>query len=342
MTYDLEELRQEAESLKNTIREGRRSACDTTLFQQTANVKQINHLAIRNRRTLRGHQAKIYSLCWGMNSRNLLSASQDGRLILWDVYTGFKINAVRMPSNWVMTCGYSPSGQLAASGGVDNICYIYALHPREGPPPKTIKSLKGHSGFISGCTFIDDNRILTSSGDKICALWDIDYEKQIMSFTGHEHDILSLNVAPDNKTFVTGSCDNSAKYWDLRNGSCIQTFVGHEADINSVHFFPNGLAFATGSDDATCRLFDIRSDQEIIVYSHDHILCSVTSVDFSKSGRLLFAGYDDCNCHVWDVLKAERVRALSIHENRISCLGTNPDGMALATGSWDSCIQMWN
>lgn len=71
-------------------------------------------------------------------------------------------------------------------------------------------------------------------------------------------------------------------------------------------FFPNGNAFATGSDDATCRLFDLRADQELMMYSHDNIICGITSVAFSKSGRLLLAGYDDFNCNVWDTLKGER------------------------------------
>ena len=73
-----------------------------------------------------------------------------------------------------------------------------------------------------------------------------------------------------------------------------------------VQFFPNGNAFTTGSDDATCRLFDLRADQELMMYSHDNIICGITSVAFSKSGRLLLAGYDDFNCNVWDTLKAER------------------------------------
>lgn len=73
-----------------------------------------------------------------------------------------------------------------------------------------------------------------------------------------------------------------------------------------LQFFPNGNAFATGSDDATCRLFDLRADQELMIYSHDNIICGITSVAFSKSGRLLLAGYDDFNCNVWDTLKADR------------------------------------
>ncbi|RCN41559.1 WD domain, G-beta repeat protein [Ancylostoma caninum] len=42
---------------------------------------------MRTRRTLRGHLAKIYAMHWASDSRNLVSASQDGKLIVWDSYT---------------------------------------------------------------------------------------------------------------------------------------------------------------------------------------------------------------------------------------------------------------
>lgn len=84
-----------------------------------------------------------------------------------------------------------------------------------------------------------------------------------------------------------------------------------------LQFFPNGNAFATGSDDATCRLFDLRADQELMVYSHDNIICGITSVAFSKSGRLLLAGYDDFNCNVWDTLKADRAGEICAHKRML-------------------------
>lgn len=97
------------------------------------------------------------------------------------------------------------------------------------------------------------------------------------------------------------------------------------------------------------------------MYSHDNIICGITSVAFSKSGRLLLAGYDDFNCNVWDTLRLERagkfyllsigsisklifisIGVLAGHDNRVSCLGVTEDGMAVATGSWDSFLRIWN
>ena len=204
-----------------------------------------------------------------------------------------------------MTCAYAPSGNFVACGGLDNICSIYSLRTREGNV-RVSRELPGHTGYLSCCRFIDDTRILTSSGDMTCALWDIETGTQVTQFQGHTGDVMSLSLAPDMQAFVSGACDASAKLWDIREGQCRQTFTGHESDINAITYFPNGNAFATGSDDATCRLFDIRADQEIGMYHNESIICGITSVAFSRSGRLMFGGYDDFNCNVWDVLKQER------------------------------------
>lgn len=336
-----DDLKREAEKLKQEIRDKRETMRDTSLLEIAMSVDPIGRVQMRTRRTLRGHLAKIYAMHWGKDSRHIVSASQDGKLILWDSYTTNKVHAIPLRSSWVMTCAYAPSGNFVACGGLDNICSIYNLKTREGTV-RVSRELNGHTGYLSCCRFLDDTRIVTSSGDMTCALWDIETGMQSSAFTGHTGDVMSLSLTEDNNTFISGACDATAKLWDLRDGMCRQTFGGHESDINAVSMFPNNLAFGTGSDDATCRLFDIRSDQELMVYSNDNIACGITSVAFSKSGRLFFAGYDDFNCNIWDSMKGDRAGVLAGHDNRVSCLGITEDGMAIATGSWDSFLKVWN
>ncbi|XP_022433150.1 guanine nucleotide-binding protein G(I)/G(S)/G(T) subunit beta-3 isoform X2 [Neophocaena asiaeorientalis asiaeorientalis] len=297
---EMEQLRQEAEQLKKQIADARKACADITLAELVSGLEVVGRVQMRTRRTLRGHLAKIYAMHWATDSKLLVSASQDGKLIVWDTYTTNKVHAIPLRSSWVMTCAYAPSGNFVACGGLDNMCSIYSLKSREGNV-KVSRELSAHTGYLSCCRFLDDNNIVTSSGDTTCA-----------------------------------------KLWDVREGTCRQTFTGHESDINAICFFPNGEAICTGSDDASCRLFDLRADQELTTYSHESIVCGITSVAFSLSGRLLFAGYDDFNCNVWDSMKCERVGILSGHDNRVSCLGVTADGMAVATGSWDSFLKIWN
>ncbi|ELW52789.1 Guanine nucleotide-binding protein G(I)/G(S)/G(T) subunit beta-2 [Tupaia chinensis] len=66
-------------------------------------------------------------------ARLLVSASQDGKLIIWDSYTTNKVHAIPLRSSWVMTCAYAPSGNFVACGGLDNICSIGLRTPPLGP-----------------------------------------------------------------------------------------------------------------------------------------------------------------------------------------------------------------
>ncbi|KAI8984302.1 G-protein beta subunit [Mycotypha africana] len=353
--------RRDADLLKERIKQRKEALADTSLRKMAKDIPSLPRTTMKVRRTLKGHLAKVYAMHWAKDSQNLVSASQDGKLIVWNAYSTNKLHAIHLRSSWVMTTAYSPSGQFVACGGLDNTCSVYNLQSHHSKQQqqyphsnhsliadhKPARELAGHLGYISCCRFLndDDRHILTSSGDMTCALWDIDAGVRLHEFSEHMGDIMSLSIHPnDSNIFVTVACDSTAKLWDIRKKKSVQTFAGHEGDINSVQFFPNGHAFGTGSDDSTCRLYDIRADCELNVYAdsvNNNNIYGVTSIDFSRSGRLLFAGYDDYSCQVWDTLKGDHLGFLAGHENRISSLGVSRDGLALCTGSWDTLLKVW-
>mmetsp|Transcript_10992 Transcript_10992/g.27774 ORF Transcript_10992/g.27774 Transcript_10992/m.27774 type:complete len:347 (+) Transcript_10992:109-1149(+) len=335
-------LKKEAEELKEKIKQQRDSKNDKTMKDSSSSVASCSKVQVKVRRTLKGHLAKIYAMQWAQDKTHLVSASQDGKLLVWDGMTTNKVHAIPLRSSWVMTCAYSPSGGFVACGGLDNICSVYNLRSRE-PQIRVCRELNAHTGYLSCCRFLTDRQIVTSSGDMSCILWDIEAGHKVTDFNDHNGDVMSVSVPKDSDAniFVSGACDATSKLWDIREGKCVQTFRGHDSDINAVQFFPNSKAFGTGSDDATCRLWDIRAARELVNYGSEQLMCGITSVDFSLSGRLFVAGYDDFKVNVWDTLKGEVNLGFSAHDNRVSCLGISSDGTALCTGSWDSLLKIW-
>lgn len=324
---------------------------------------------MKPRRNLKGHLAKIYAMHWSTDRRHLVSASQDGKLIIWDAYTTNKVHAIPLRSSWVMTCAYAPSGNFVACGGLDNICSIYNLSTRDGPT-RVARELSGHSGYLSCCRFVNDRKIITSSGDMTCMMWDIDTGSKVTEFADHLGDVMSISINPTNaNVFVSGACDAFAKLWDVRTGKAVQTFAGHESDINAIQFFPDGNAFGTGSDDASCRLFDIRADRELMSYQVSTTTNDLSAANSSRTSKFSvgllqspFLFLEDCylqvmttlnarcvlfvysktrlTIQVWDTLRGDKVGSLSGHENRVSCLGVSNDGISLCTGSWDALVSL--
>jgi guanine nucleotide-binding protein G(I)/G(S)/G(T) subunit beta-1 len=316
-------------------------------IQKIASSKNVPALGSlpKVRRILKGHFGKVYAMHWSADSTHLVSASQDGKLIVWNAMQNVKTQAIPLRSSWVMTCAFEPSkGNLVACGGLDNLCSVYQVNQQQ-QVNRAYRELAAHDGYLSCCRFVNESSILTSSGDSTCIFWDLEMGQTKLTFTDHEGDVMSISMLPsvDANMFVSGSCDTLAKVWDIRTGKSTMTLRGHESDINSVSLFPDGKALGTGSDDSSCRFFDMRCCGEISEFRNDMVLCGITSVSFSASGRLLFAGYDDFNCLGWDTLGAtdKSIFQLQAHENRVSCVGVSPSGDSLCTGSWDTMLKIW-
>merc|ERR1719282_1479310 len=149
------------------------------------------------------------------------------------------------------------------------MCSIYQLSS-DTAMIRAQRELTAHDGYLSYCRFIDAERIITSSGDSTCILWNLKKNAQERTFQDHAGDAMSVSPSPsDPNMFVSGSCDASCKVWDIRVARAVMNFEGHESDINCVEFLPNGMAFGTGSDDSSCRLYDMRCYQEVNSFSND-------------------------------------------------------------------------
>lgn len=377
------EARQQSKQLYSQINKVKSKVQDADLVEMSKKIPPLkrNSINLKPMLALRGHNNKIADVRWSRDSRNVLSASQDGFMLIWDSCSGLKLNAIPLDSQWVLSCDISPSGGLVASAGLNNSCTIYRVSKENRVQQNVVSIFKGHTGYVSDLAFTDNSHVVTASGDMTCAFWDIPRAKRIREFAEHLGDVLTLSLSPPDaengmNVFASGGSDGYVYLWDVRTGGVAQTFFVSDSDINALQFCRDGNALVSGSDDGAIRLFDLRSDCNIATYSladalhqtqqstqfyhrseeKSHSTQSrvssllsanyldnqgVVSLDFSGSGRLLYSCYTDFGCVVWDVLKSEIVGKLEGHTSRVSRVKSSPDGLAVCTGSWDSTMKIW-
>jgi len=112
--------RKEVESLKSEIQDIKASK-ETGLMEDSPKRNEVPPLGplLKDKRTLKGHFGKVYAMHWSGDSINLgfgskliksvyfshtpsiVSASQDGKLIVWNGYTTNKAQAIPLRSSWV-------------------------------------------------------------------------------------------------------------------------------------------------------------------------------------------------------------------------------------------------
>jgi guanine nucleotide-binding protein G(I)/G(S)/G(T) subunit beta-1 len=346
MSDESKQLLGDIENLKKQIAEIRNGNEESLRIMSESKKIKTKSLDLKTRRVLKGHFGKVYALNWSTSHpEHLVSASQDGKLLVWNAVSLNKCIAIPLASSWVMTCSYSPSGNFVASGGLDNMCSMFKINlksdigvMKDGP---TIQ-LAQHQGYVSSIKFLSDQSVLTSSGDTTIKLWDVERKSVVHNYTKHGGDVMGMAIFEEKGIFASCSIDGSCRVWDVRDSrECVTSFYGHESDVNSVDFFKDGNAIATAADDATIRLFDLRSLRCLNVYGGEKILAGITSCKFSKTGRFLFGGYDDFNLRAWDTMTAKEAQSPMSHEDRVSCLDVSAGGNGIATGCWNSFIRIW-
>ncbi|RWS06482.1 Guanine nucleotide-binding protein subunit beta-2-like protein, partial [Dinothrombium tinctorium] len=287
-SVEIVELEDELNEIIEKIKKNQEEKADKSLKDACSDMSDAPKVQLKCKRVLRGHLNKVNAVHFSGDSRHLVSGALDSKLIIWDSWSGNKVQIIPLMSSWTMTCAYSPSGNFVACGGMDNMCTIFDINNKDASNnPKIKRELAGYEGFLSSCRFIDDSKVLTGSADMKIILWDLEKNAKISEFHGHSGDVMSLSLSPDLNTFVSGSVDKTAKLWDIRDVCCKQTFWGHESDVNSVCFHNSGHAFASCSDDKSARLFDIRSDQQLASYESPSANGGFTSCALSLSGRYI-------------------------------------------------------
>lgn len=310
--------------------------------------------------TLRGHQTKIALSKWSRDSSRIVSASQDGYMIIWDAVTGYKKHAIALDNQYVLACLFGPLGSVVAAAGLDNVCTLYKVQssPQALFQQSTVAVLRGHRAYISECEFLDDNIVLTSSGDMSLRRWDAERGVCVNEYFSHMGDVLAMD-AGSTWSFLSGGSDGFAKVWDARVANPAQTHQVSRRDVSCVKFFPDEHSFITGSEDGLLRLYDMRSDGEVACYSlaakvgptvlqqlaanEQFESAGLLSVDFSRSGRLFYASYIDYGCIIWDTLKGDVLGRLGTERQGLfNKVATSPDGDAVLTASWDLTVRVWS
>lgn len=363
----IEKARVEATFLFNEVENAKRKTRDKRLKEQSSGLALIPNHSVNPKlyNTLQGHLEIVTKIRWNSQSNLILSASQDGYMIMWDAVTGLKRNAIPLENNWILSCSLSPDDLLIVSGGLDNNLTVYNINNSSNRlnyfNSSVANIFKGHNAYISDCQFLNNHQIVSSSGDMKCILWDLHKEGKVRDFVEHLGDVLCMDLFNSNvkgtqfsdNLFISGGSDSYCKVWDMRCKTSVQSLFISNYDINAVRIFPQALSFITGLDDGILRLYDLRSDCELGSYSildklQDHKRSSlqvdsinILSVDFSKSGRLVYCCYSDFGCLIWDTLKQEIVGAIDGNLNRINQVKVSPDGMGICTASRDTLVKVW-
>lgn len=153
---------------------------------------------------------------------------------------------------------------------------------------------------------------------------------------------------------VAGGGSASVKLWDTATWQLIVTLSvprpesskpsdkgGSGKFVLSVAWSLDGRNLACGSMDGTISVFDV-ARAKFLHHLEGHFM-PVRSLAYSPiHPRVLYSASDDAHIHMYDAEGKSLVGAMSGNSSWVLSMDVSPDGTALATGSSDRTVRLWD
>ncbi|XP_036408735.1 transducin beta-like protein 3 [Megalops cyprinoides] len=241
-------------------------------------------------------------------------------------------------------------GSMFASCAKDKTVRVWRMNTESGEV-RCMAQGSGHANAVGSisCSRLKENFVVSSSQDCTLKVWDIpehqggtgDVEQLSVRVTekGHDKDVNSVAVSPNDKLLASGSQDRTIKLWSVADLGLLGVFRGHRRGVWCVQFSPMDQVLASASADGSIKLWGLQDFSCLKTFEgHD---ASVLKVIFVSRGCQLVTSGSDGLVKLWNIKTNECVKTLDAHQDKVWGLHTNRKDDQVATGSADSTIVLW-
>ncbi|KAG8935952.1 hypothetical protein FRC02_005427 [Tulasnella sp. 418] len=256
----------------------------------------------------------------------------------------------------VFTVAAHPSQPLAASGGEDDLGYIWNVLTGE-----EVVKLMGHTDSVSTVAWSFDGEMVSTGGmDGKVRIWrrvgKDDWTRwEFLTELQGPDEVMWLRWHPKGTVLLAGSNDSTVWLWQLPSGNTMQVFAGHEAPVQAGIFTADGKRVVTGDGSGTLILWDPRSPTPVWkmtpLSARFGMEGGITAITSNPSSTVVVVGGAEGEVRVVNLAKGEVVGVLEGHQQGESVeaaefvdWGTGTAGTAgfAVTGATDGKIHVWD
>jgi WD40 repeat protein len=216
------------------------------------------------------------------------------------------------------------------------------------PEFEPYRTLKAHSGWVTGVAFsADGQRLASGSSDETVKLWDVPTGQEATTVASRIKEVQALAFSRDGHWLAAENSSNIVTLWDAATGQQVRKLSSNKplgvlgsSWVYSIAFSPDSRWLASGVDDKTVRLWDVATGQSLRDLTASHR--SVIYTAFSPDGHWLASGGDDETIKIWEAATGKEIRTLRGHKKNVYAVVFSPNGRYLASASADKSVKLWD
>ena len=276
--------------------------------------------------------------------------SPDGKFIaivadyawLWDLSTR-TLRSIP-PAKFTREIVFSADGRLVAVAGVSDTAVVSVVS-EAGTSKESVKLWH----LASDRVFVAFNP--TSQQLAIANFGDIRIYGIPVKWSGllhHGSDVRAIAWHPNGRMLATTSDDGVVRLWDPFTGR--ESYAVPQPDVSYLSgylaFDARGETLVTAGRAGTVGVWQLPADRPPQI-KLDKQLPLEKALSPNKSGGVSspdgrkLATLDGNNIRLSDVVTGQPFRILEGHRDRVDAVAFHPDGLTLATASWDSTVRIW-
>ncbi len=185
----------------------------------------------------------------------------------------------------------------------------------------------------------DRSLLISESGKAHLWTWSGSGTSSVESLAGHGGAISSVAFDATGDLLATASQDRSARIWRLAKSRVTTTLRGHQEPLITALFSSDGNQILTASLDGTARLWPAGDaiGEAPIVLEHGQRLISAA---LNQAGDRVLTASED-SVRIWATNGSEEPLVISAQDAGFEAVAFAPDGLSIATASWDGVVQLW-
>ncbi|KYM99820.1 PREDICTED: WD repeat-containing protein 48 [Cyphomyrmex costatus] len=170
------------------------------------------------------------------SGKNLISASSDTTVKVWNAHKGFCMSTLRTHKDYVKALAYAKEREQVASAGLDKSIFLWDVNTLTALTASnntvTTSSLSGNRDSIYSLAMNQVGTVIVSgSTEKVLRVWDPRFCTKLMKLRGHTDNIKALVINRDGTQCLSASSDGTIKLWSLGQQRCVQTFRVHKEGV---------------------------------------------------------------------------------------------------------------